>query len=96
VSLVRGDITETVPPFIAANPQLVVSLLFVDCDLYEPTATALKHFLPRMPKGAVVAFDELDNPQWPGETRALIDNVGLRQLRLERLSWDPYISYAIL
>jgi hypothetical protein len=96
VSLVRGDIAQTIPPFIAANPHLLVSLLFIDCDLYEPTATALEHFLPRMPKGAVVAFDELDNPQWPGETRALIEKMGLRHFRLERLSWDPYISYAIL
>jgi hypothetical protein len=96
VSLVKGDISQTVPAFIAANPQLVVSLLFVDCDLYEPTATALEHFLPRMPKGAILGFDELDNPQWPGETKAVLDKVGLSQLRLERLPWDPYVSYAIL
>ena len=45
-----------------------MSLLFIDCDLYEPTRAALRAFLPRMPKGAIVAFDELDNPIWPGET----------------------------
>jgi hypothetical protein len=81
---------------LAAHPHLVVSLLFLDMDLYEPTRAALQHFVPRMPKGAVLAFDELDNPMWPGETLALLEEVGMGRLRLERLPWDPYIAYAIL
>jgi len=96
VELVRGDIAQTVPAFLAAHPHLVVSLLFLDCDLYESTKVALEHFLSRMPKGAVLAFDELDNPQWPGETVAAMEAVGLRALRLQRLEWDPYIAYAVL
>jgi len=96
VELVRGDIAQTVPAFLAAHPHLVVSLLFLDCDLYESTKVALEHFLSRMPRGAVLAFDELDNPQWPGETLAAMEAVGLRALRLRRLEWDPYIAYAVL
>jgi hypothetical protein len=96
VELIRGDITRTVPEFAASHPHLVVSLLYLDADMYEPTKVALETFLPRMPKGAVVAFDELDNPIWPGETVAAIDAVGLRNLRLRRLEWDPYIAFAVL
>jgi len=96
VELVRGDMTQTIPAFVGSHPHLVVSLLFLDSDLYEPTAAALEHFVPRMPKGAVLAFDELDNPIWPGETRAVLERVGLRTLRLQRLAWDPYIAYAVL
>lgn len=96
VHLVRGDITQTVPAFVAEHPHLVVSLLFLDADLFEPTKVALQHFLPRMPRGAIVAFDELDNPQWPGETLAVLDHPGIRSLRLERLEWDPYIAYAVI
>ncbi|MFF5077851.1 TylF/MycF/NovP-related O-methyltransferase [Actinoplanes sp. NPDC000266] len=94
--LIRGDVTETIPAFVAENQHLVVSLLFLDLDLYEPTRTALKHFLPRMPKGAVLAFDELDNPLWPGETKAALDEVGLNRLELRRFDFDPYIGYAVL
>ena len=94
VHLVRGDMTKTIPAFVAEHPHVVVSLLFLDADLYEPTCAALEHFLPRMPRGAVVAFDELDNPQWPGETLAALDRVGFRNLRLRRLEWDPYIAFA--
>lgn len=39
---------------------------------------------------------ELDNPLWPGETLALLESVGIRQLKLQRFEWDPYIAYAVL
>ena len=40
VELVRGDICETVPRYVSDNPHLVVSLLFLDVDVYEPTKVA--------------------------------------------------------
>jgi hypothetical protein len=94
VELVKGDITLTAPEFVSSHPHLVVSLLFIDCDLFEPTKAALEAFLPRMPRGAILAFDELDNPIWPGETLAVLEALGLRSLRLQRLEWDPYIAFA--
>lgn len=94
--LIKGDAVETIPKFIEEHQHLVVSLLFMDFDLYAPTKAALEHFAPRMPKGAILAFDELDNPQWPGETLALLDTLGISNVELRRLDWDPYISYAIL
>lgn len=96
VSLVRGDATQTIPKFVEENPHLVVSLLYMDFDLYEPTKVALEHLLPRMPKGAVLAFDELDNPLWPGETLAMLEAHAKRPLRLERVEFDPYIGFAVL
>ena len=96
VHLIRGDVVETIPPFLHEHPHLVVSLLFLDVDLFEPTKAALEHFLPRMPRGAIVAFDELDNPMWPGETLAACEAIGLPRLALRRLEWDPYISYAVI
>jgi hypothetical protein len=65
-------------------------------DLFEPTKVAIEHFFPRMPKGAIIAFDELDNPIWPGETLALLETVGINRLRFERMEFDPYIGYAVI
>jgi hypothetical protein len=96
VHLVKGDVTHTIPEFVERNTHLVVSLLFLDLDLYEPTRVALQQLVPRMPKGAVLAFDELDNPIWPGETLALLDTVGMRHLRIRRFPWDPYVGYAVI
>lgn len=94
--LIKGNVADTIPLFIEENPHLLVSLLFLDMDLYEPTRVALREFLPRMPKGAVLAFDELDNPIWPGETNALLDELGVGGLELRRFEFDPYIAYAVL
>ncbi len=96
VHLVKGDATETIPRFVKEHPHLVVSLLFLDFDLYAPTKVAIEAFLPRMPKGAILAFDELDNPLWPGETLALLDTIGISNLRLRRHPFDPYIGYAVI
>ncbi len=96
VELIHGDANFTIPKFVETHPHVLVSLLFLDFDLYEPTRAALKHFLPRMPKGAVLAFDELDNPLWPGETLAMLDEVGAGRLRIERVEFDPYIGFAVL
>jgi len=96
VSLINGDAAETIPRFIEENPHVLISLLFLDFDLYEPTKIALKHFLPRMPKGAIIAFDELDNPIWPGETLALLETININKLETRRLDFDPYIGYAVI
>lgn len=95
VELIKGDVAETIPGFIKSSQHLVVSLLFLDLDLYEPTKLAIESFFPRMPKGAIIAFDELDNPIWPGETLALLESIGISRLRIERVGFDPYIGYAV-
>jgi hypothetical protein len=96
VELVRGDVRETVPAYIKANPQLVVSLLYLDMDIYAPTKTALESFLPRIPKGGIIAFDELNAVNWPGETVAVMETVGLSGLRLQRFSFDSFVSFAVI
>jgi hypothetical protein len=96
VEIVKGDICKTIPEYLRANPHTIVSLLHLDVDIYEPTKAALHHFVPRMPKGAVIVFDELNSNLWPGESIALLDEIGVKNLRIKRFPWDSYISYAVL
>lgn len=96
VDLVVGDATKTIPAYASANPHLVVAMLYLDFDLFEPTKIAIETFLPRMPKGSVLAFDELNQAAWPGETRAVLETVGLRNLRIRRFPFTPQLSYAVL
>ena len=96
IELVRGDATETIPAFVASNPQLIVSMLYLDFDIYDPTAVALTEFVPRMPKGAVIAFDELNLKDWPGETMAVLEAFDIRDLRIERFAFGSTISFAQL
>jgi hypothetical protein len=96
IELVPGDLTETAPRYLLDHPHLVVALLYLDVDLYEPTKVALEQFVPRMPKGAVIAFDELNAEIFPGETTAVDEVLGLRNLRIERFPFDSYVSFAVL
>jgi len=94
--LVPGDATQSIPKFMQEHPHLVISMLYMDFDLHAPTKVALEHFVPRMPKGAVLAFDELNAEAFPGETVALAETLGIRNVALKKTPFDPYIAYAIL
>jgi hypothetical protein len=78
VQLIKGDVTKTVPDFLKANRHVIVSLLYLDMDIYEPTKVALKEFLPRMAKGSIIAFDELNWKSFPGETIAVLEELGTK------------------
>lgn len=77
VELVKGDITKTASEYMKDNAHLVISLLYLDLDLYAPTKAALDTFLPRMPKGSIVCFDELNAKMFRERRRQL-----MRRLRL--------------
>lgn len=96
IELIKGDANSTIPTYVADNPHLLISLLYLDFDIYEPTVTALTQLLPRIPKGGIVAFDEVNNPDWPGETLALLKSLELRHHRLECVPYEPNISFVQL
>jgi hypothetical protein len=96
IELVEGDLCETAPSYVKARPHLVISLLYLDLDLYLPTKVAIEAFRPRMPKGAIIVFDELNAEIFPGETAAVHEMLGLGNLRIERFSFDSYLSYCVI
>lgn len=92
VEFVKGDFIETGPKYLVDNPQLIVSLLYLDFDLYEPTKLALELFYPRVPTGGVIAFDQTNSRDFPGESQALLDYFDLPSTSLQRfpttsISW---------
>lgn len=93
--LIAGDACETIPDFVRDNPHALISLLYLDFDIYAPTKAALEHLYPRVVRGGVVAFDELNCPDFPGETVALMESLDMRRVELKRFPFDPYISYFI-
>lgn len=96
IELVQGDAIQTIPQYIEENKHLVVALLYLDFDVYAPTRAAIEALRPRMPKGAIIAFDELYIRQWPGETLAVLGTLGLQNLRIRRFPHQPQMSYALL
>jgi hypothetical protein len=71
-------------------------MIYLDFDIYEPTKIAIETFINRMPRGGIIAFDELNAKVFPGETIALLETIGIKNLHLKKTIFDSYISYAIL
>jgi hypothetical protein len=69
VDLIAGDVRWTVPKYVEDNPELRISLLNLDTDLYEPAVAILEHLWPRVLKGGIVILD--DYGTFPGETKAV-------------------------
>ncbi len=93
VELVTGDVCESLPKFLEENPQVIPALVHLDMDVFRPTKVALELLLPRMPRGAVVAFDELNMKDFPGETAALMDVVDMHRVSLKKIPFCSRISY---
>lgn len=95
IELVRGDVRETLPRYLEGN-HVLVALLYLDMDIYLSTKAAIEACIERMPKGAVIAFDEFACERWPGETASLIDTLGIKNINLKRFHYDSYLSYLVL
>jgi hypothetical protein len=83
IELIAGDICKTIPKYLKKIPDLKISLLNLDTDIYEPAVTILEYFWPRIEKGGILILD--DYSVFPGETKAVDDyfsnkNVDIRNL----------------
>jgi len=95
-SVVKGDATRTLDKFLAENPYTMVALAYFDMALYEPTKACLKRLEPHLFKGSIVVLDELNAPDLPGETLALMDTWGLRKYKIKKSRFMPGRSYLII
>ena len=74
----------------------MISLLHLDLDLYTPTKKVLEIEIDRMPKGAMVVFDEINHEDYPGETIAVIEQLGLRNISLKRVKEASMAWYWVI
>ena len=93
IILVKGLAEKTIKNYLKKNKHTVVALVYIDFDLYKPALVALKNFIPLMPKGSIIAFDEVNNPDWPGETEAMLKSLKLNDNKLSCFEFEPNISY---
>lgn len=69
IELIQGDIRETVPLYVKNHPELRISLLHIDTDVYEPAKVGLEELYDRVVKGGVIVFDDFATVE--GETIAI-------------------------
>jgi len=93
LDIVKGDATEAIPAYVRDHPELIIAMLYLDFDIYEPTKVALDHLLPLVPKGGLVVIDEVTSAKWVGETMAVKERLRLNEIRLQKLPFEPMASF---
>lgn len=96
VNVIKGDFAETSKKFLMDYPHLIISCLYLDFDIYEPTKLALECFAPRVCKGGIIVFDELNEEAFPGETLAVMEYFDINKLKVQRFPFEPRISYVVV
>lgn len=93
--LIQGDASVTVDQWLQDNPHVIIAMAVFDMDVYKPTRDVLEKIIPRLTKGSLLVFDELNCPHFPGETIAVQEVLGLNNLRLRRFPHQPYCAWAV-
>jgi hypothetical protein len=94
--LVKGDAVTSIRSYLAERPETIVALAYFDFDIYEPTKACLLAIKDHLTKGSVVGFDELNNRDYPGETLALKEVLGLSAYRIRHSRHSPTQSYIVI
>lgn len=91
--LVKGNAMETVPAYLKKHPETIISIAVFDFDIYAPTKAALEAIKPHLSRGSILVFDELCDDIFPGETIALMESFGIKNLKINRYPMTSRISY---
>jgi hypothetical protein len=94
--LVKGDVTQTIDKYLEKNPQTIIALAYFDLALYEPTRKCLEAIKPYLVRGSVLAMDELNSADFPGETLALREVFGLNRYRVIKSRFLPDRAYIVI
>ena len=93
--ILKGDAPLKLKDYLQKNPQTIIAFVHFDFDIYKPTVDCLNLIKPHLVKGSIVSFDELNDPNFPGETKAVNEVFGLNNIELKRFSACPMQSYFI-
>jgi hypothetical protein len=94
--VIKGDAVVQFEKYLKNHPETIVALAYFDFDIYEPTKKCLELIRPYLVQGSIIGFDELNDPDSPGETRALAETFGLNNIKLRRFRHTSRVSYFII
>lgn len=93
--LVKGDASKTVKKYLSDHQETIIALAYFDFDIYKPTKDCIEAIIPYLSKGAVIGFDEINVPDWPGETAALRDVLGTKNFRIQHSKFRAAAGYLV-
>ena len=93
VELVAGDICITLPKYVEEHPELKLSLLNLDTDIYEPAVVVLEYLYPKLEKGGVLILD--DYGTFPGETKAVDEYFSGKNVEIKKFPFCMTPCYLV-
>ena len=93
--LVKGDAVSSIEKYLNEYPETIIALAYFDFDIYEPTKKCLEAIKEHLTKGSIIGFDELNWHDFPGETLALKEVLGLSKYKIMRTPLNPSPSYMV-
>ena len=92
--IVTGNVFDTIPGYLDANPGFRASVINFDLDTAEPTYFSLTQLWDRLVKGGVLIFDEYAINEWT-ESIAVDQFVNEFGLDLKRTQFEAPSAYII-
>ena len=83
ISLIKGNIFDTIPDYLEEHPEFKISLLHIDVDVYEPSRFILETLFERVVSGGVIVFDDYGTVA--GETRAVDEYLEAKDYQVQKL-----------
>ena len=93
IELVEGDIIKTLPKYVKKHPNMKISLLNLDVDLFEPTKIILENLFPKIVKGGIIILDDYNI--FPGETKAVKEYFKDKKVIIKKFEYRKSPSYII-
>jgi hypothetical protein len=94
-TLVKGDAITTIDEYLTKHQESIISFVYFDFDLYKPTKECLEKILPYLSRGAVIAFDEINVHEFPGETKAFREVLGTNNFKVHHSIYRANAGYIV-
>ncbi len=94
--VIKGNAPAELGKYLEKNPQTLIAFAWFDFDIYKPTLACLELIKPHLVKGAILGFDELNDPKFPGETIALKEFAEINSLKIQRNRYSGMQSYVVM
>jgi hypothetical protein len=93
LSIIAGDICDTLPQYINLHPNLEVSLVNLDVDIYEPSKVVIENIWPRIVKGGILMLDNYRI--FNEETKAVDDYFRDKSVMIRWSSFSSFPAYIV-
>jgi len=94
--LLKGDAPVVTEAYLREHPETIIALAYFDMQLYEPTKRCLELIRPHLIRGSILAMDELYSWEFPGETVALSETLGIDKFHMYRSKFLPDRTYMVI